>query len=41
MSVVLKPLAVSGHKSKLAFGFLGKDIKVPVVCMLGRVGVMF
>ncbi|TIB06432.1 hypothetical protein E3P96_00450 [Wallemia ichthyophaga] len=27
---------VSGHKSKLAFGFLGKDIKVPVVCMLGR-----
>ncbi|EIM20233.1 inosine guanosine and [Wallemia mellicola CBS 633.66] len=27
---------VSGHKSKLAFGFLGKETKVPVVCMLGR-----
>ena len=28
---------VSGHKSKLAFGFLGQETKVPVVCMLGRV----
>ena len=34
---IVVALTVPGHRSSLAFGFMGDNQRVPVVAMLGRV----